>query len=1256
MDSKHVLAVLIFATAVLYAQAISGANPAVLNTDTPILAKIVVSDINSFAAQWKTAPKIQTIRVAGREVRVVALTFNGIRLQGKLDGVAAELYYKGPARSLRTVAESPYVKSIFLKVLPEVPPRDFFTEVRALIEKGAGAPQPTLPVMRDIIGASRVEQLFGVNGTGVVIAVVDTGVDYGHPDLQDALAWLIKTTDGREIIASSVSLAGTDLRYKTLRGQTASLPISQVASLEPLVLDADESQVLLLTPVTPSGGYLPVSGQVFQVIDGVDMYEVPATCNYAVTGLTSRSGVYKFGMTNLYMPWYGGYVNVGVVMYDPDQPRVYTAARVDINRNCNFADDPELRYFGNRLIVDNPAAPTVSFGIAGGYFYDWGLWFDVYARFYPGWDLAGNYLSIFYDFDSHGTACSSVAAGRGKATYNLGYLGPQRLRGIAPGAKVLGVKGLWWGMVEPGMMWAAGFDVNQDGQWYWTGQKRAHVISNSWGISSFMYDYAVFGYDFESAVINALAAPGFLDRNYPGIVIVHAGGNGGYGFGTITSPGAAVGAITVGAATSGHFWLALGTPFYGFRWGDIISWSLRGPTPAGYVKPDVVNIGAFGIAAYPVGWGRYYYGIAEDWDIFAGTSQATPLTAGVVALVLSSVADRVEPAAVDPFLVRQFVASTAVDIGYTPFTAGHGFVNATAAVIAARSYYGLQAPRAPVALFRTNSVVNLGSSWEFQWRVNIPLYFGYLLNNILTAQWSSYLQTQVPQPRIGMTSLYLSVIPGGQAVGLITVESRSSTLSISASAVTLTPVYRKTVQLNIPVRTLGGYFTMQQLGVDEAVLKQADLVVFRMAYSFSAFDPEFNYAENVRPVLWVFGWTDLNNDGVISITELTWLNYGYQRGTATEVPVAKLGAKLAPSQRLVLRIDVRPVRAPYPATVPVTVEVLAYKRTQASDVQITPTSITLMSGQSYTFTVRVLAPANAAPTAYERMILFNINGTTYVVPLSYVVTASVPVNTAFTLTAGRSDSWYNASEVRGANDWGWRYESGDWRVFYISTPTLARGLYVDFNWRCRNTSLVIYTATSDGFFAGYFWNQGVTYHQYLGSGKFVWTGTGGQTRIVALPSASFGVPIAVGGLIYSTMSASYPVRESNRFIVLARTSLYGGCGTSEAITGVVRPFRDSADSPVIFTTSPFVRVSLSTPPISYSFAFRSASVLGGGFVVPMTTVGTDLRFNMYFIRTPLFVDYVALLYSPGYATWYRTGGNNFATYPFYAVEGVSIIS
>ncbi|MEM3835974.1 S8 family serine peptidase [Pyrobaculum sp.] len=1258
MRIKPILTALVITVVILYAQSpkTTGTNPAIFDTNTPVVAKLVVSDLNSFASQWKVAPTVRLVKIANREVNVVSLSINGVQLSGRVDGNVASLYYKGPAAALKKVVESPYVQSVYVKAMPEIPPKDFFTEVRDFVERGAGTPQPTLPVMREIIGASKVEQLFGVNGTGVVIAIVDTGVDYGHLDLQDALAWLIKTKDNKEIIAASIAISGTTLQYKTLRGQTASVPLDQVASVEPLVLDADESQVILFQGFTASGGYLPTSGKAFNVVDGPSLYDVTASCNYAVAGLTSRSGVYKFGMTYLYIPWYGGYVSVGVVMYDPEQPGVYTAARVDINNNCNFSDDTELRYFGNRLIIDNPTAPTRSLGVAGGYFFDWGLWFDFYAKFYPGWDLSGNYLSIFYDFNSHGTACSSVAAGRGKATYNLGLLGPQKLRGIAPGAKVLGVKGLWSGMVEPGMMWAAGFDVDSNGQWYWTGQKRAHVISNSWGISTFTYDYAGFGYDFESAVVNALAAPRFLDRNYPGIVIVHAGGNGGYGFGTITSPGAAVGAITVGAATSGHFWLAIGTPYNGFRWGDIISWSLRGPTPAGYVKPDVVNVGAFGIATYPVGWGRYYYGTPEDWDTFGGTSQATPLTAGVVALVLSAVADRVDPASVDPYLVRQFITSTAVDIGYTSFTAGHGFVNATAAVIAARSYYGLPAPIAPVALIRTNSVFNPGNSWDFQWRVNIPLYFGYLLNNLLTTQWTSYIQTYIPQPNIGMTSLYLSTTPGGQAVGQLVVTSTNWALSVRAEAFTLTPVYKKSTVISIPVRGLGGYFTMQQLGFDENVLKQADLVVFRMSYSFSAFDPEFNYALNTRPVLWVFGWADLNNNGQISTNELTWLNYGYQRHTVTEVPVSKLSAKLLPNQRLVLRVDARPVAPPYPATVPVNVEVVAYKRTPAPDVQITPTSIVLKPRQSFTFTVVVRAPPNVAPTAYERLVVLTINGTSYVVPLSYVVRASVPVNAEYVLTAGRSDSWYNVSEVRGGNDWSWRYESGDWRVYFISTPTLARGLYVDFAWSCTNTSMIVYTLTDSGFFAGYLWNQGVSYHQYLGSGIFTWTSTGGQARIVALPSASFAVPISVSGFAHTTMSASYPIRESRSFIILARTSLYGGCGTSEPIKGVVKPFIEGRDAPVLATTSPFIRVALSKPPIDYDFAVKFASVLGGGFVVPMATISGDLTFNMYFIRTPLFVDYVALLYSSRYATWYRTGGNNFGGYPWYAVEGVSVIS
>ncbi|MFN7105745.1 MAG: peptidase S8, partial [Pyrobaculum sp.] len=598
---------------------------------------------------------------------------------------------------------------------------------------------------------------------------------------------------------------------------------------------------------------------------------------------------------------------------------------------------------------------------------------------------------------------------------------------------------------------------------------------------------------------------------------------------------------------------------------------------------------------------------------------------------------------VDPFLVRQMLASTAVDIGYTPFTAGHGFVNATAAVIAARSYFGLSAPNAPVALFRTNSAVDLGSSWDFQWRISIPYYFGYMLNNRLTSQWSLNLLTGFRQPTFGMTSFYMTLTPGGQATGILTVTSTGSRLRIEASAVKLEPIYRKSVVVNIPVGTFGGYFTMGALGFDEGVLKQAELVVFRISYRFSNFDPEFDYYENTRPVLQVFSWRDLNNDGVVQIPELIWLNYGYQRGTAVEVPIARPGARLG-NDKLVLRIDVRPVWSPYPTTVPVVVEVIGFKRVPADDVRVTPSVVTLSPRQSYSFVVTVRAPTNLAPKAFERMVLLNINGTVYMVPLSYTVRTTVPQNTAYVLTAGRSDSWYNASEVRGANDWRWRYESGDWRVYYILTSTLSRGLYIDFRWSCVNTSLVLYTVTRDGFFAGRFWNQGVSYHYYLGSGKFRWASTAGTARIVTMPASSFAIPL--------TTTASYST-SSNSFTIITRTALYGGCNTSEAISGSIRPFITGGDQPVILTPTPFVKFTFSTPPVSYLYVIKSAEVMGGGFVVPSYTGGTDLRFDMTYVKLPVFIDYVAMLYSPQYATtvW---NGVSYYYYPFYFLEGVSI--
>jgi subtilisin family serine protease len=142
-----------------------------------------------------------------------------------------------------------------------------------------------------------------------------------------------------------------------------------------------------------------------------------------------------------------------------------------------------------------------------------------------------------------------------------------------------------------------------------------------------------------------------------GVVPVVAAGNDfqEFGAGSLTSPGSAADAITVGASTSGA------SP-------SMANFSSSGPTPISLrLKPDVVAPGNAILSARPGGWG-----------VLSGTSMAAPHVSGAVALLVQRHPDWT------PAQVKAALTVTARPVGpatsrVDPTRAGAGLVDVAAA-------------------------------------------------------------------------------------------------------------------------------------------------------------------------------------------------------------------------------------------------------------------------------------------------------------------------------------------------------------------------------------------------------------------------------------------------------------------------------------------------------------------------------------------------------------------------------------------------
>ncbi|HEV8593946.1 MAG TPA: S8 family serine peptidase, partial [Thermoplasmata archaeon] len=328
-----------------------------------------------------------------------------------------------------------------------------------------------------------------------------------------------------------------------------------------------------------------------------------------------------------------------------------------------------------------------------------------YETFIP---ANGDLVAFHGEFDngqSHGSFVSSTIA----ATPFGNLVDPQwDVFGTAPHAKIIGIAaccnvpgpvGLFGSIEDQRTFAAVGYDGRPE-----TGDE-AVILSNSFGSTTPLNS----GWTWEDRWL--------IDfwYRYPKLTTLIALGNNGPGYATSAPGGSSPGVIGVGAGTSMDYrtmngflfdggnaageqadcslagtppdprlCVGVGSPFGPGPYGDNVGFSSRGPTLLGTPKPDIVSVGAFGLEAAPMN--VYCFGDPADcdgnfaWDLFSGTSQATPVTAGVTALVVQ--AYRVAHGGQNPTnnLVKELLKSGADDMHRDVLQQGAGWTNALRSV------------------------------------------------------------------------------------------------------------------------------------------------------------------------------------------------------------------------------------------------------------------------------------------------------------------------------------------------------------------------------------------------------------------------------------------------------------------------------------------------------------------------------------------------------------------------------------------------
>src|SRR5438445_6599915 len=342
----------------------------------------------------------------------------------------------------------------------------------------------------------------------------------------------------------------------------------------------------LTFPTAPSSWY--VNTTFTSPADGAGNLILPFNGHvYNVLGVPSASGIFHLGLHPDFTLGsdYGEFV--AVLVSDSTTPGVYDTVHVDLDDNHAFGNDKAATVASPEIWADTNGDGLAD--LSGGLIYFIGdgthpiPYSDVMgARYGPPVPIPGSGdLAALQIGDvlapgggDHGTLCASSIVAQNKTGAVLGF---------APQAKLISVGNIYAGGFFYDMFTfvGEGYDGTPG-----TGDE-AQVASASFGFSGTFED----GWDFTARWVE------FNSLLHADTVFAVSSGNGGHGFGTVTSPSSSSGVISVGASTSysGTEPYPIGAADAGGHstFGDVPPWSHRGPSTLGTSKPDVVTVGAW---------------------------------------------------------------------------------------------------------------------------------------------------------------------------------------------------------------------------------------------------------------------------------------------------------------------------------------------------------------------------------------------------------------------------------------------------------------------------------------------------------------------------------------------------------------------------------------------------------------------------------------------------------------------------------------